>query len=108
MEWNKNSWYSCTGVMCYINHDYLNEINNKYSITNLIEMVLNRSDRCALERIFAVIFSFESTNKCSLFGNINSHPDKRISNCTYRFDDYIELFSKRKTLSPVVKIWTGR
>ena len=108
MEWNKNTWYSCSGVMCYINHDYLNTINNKYSIINLIEIVRNRSDRCTLERIFAIIFSFEPTNKCSLFGNINSHHDKQISNCSYKFEDYIELFSRKKILSPVVKVWTGR
>jgi hypothetical protein len=108
MKWNKNTWHSCFGVMCYINYDYLNTINNKYSIINLIKIVRNRSDRCALERIFGIIFSFELTNKYSLFGNINSSHHTKINNCTYNFNDYIELFNKKKILAPVVKVWTGR
>ena len=44
-------WYGCFGVQCFINRDFLLHLQNKYSITNLIDSVHNRKDRqCRLCR----------------------------------------------------------
>jgi hypothetical protein len=105
LRWNENEWNGCFGAMCYINHFYLTKINDKYNLTNLINVVLNRSDRCVLERIFAIIFYLESSLKSKSFlGDINAIKGYY----GYTFDDYIKLFNKKKVLLPVVKVWTGR
>ena len=70
INWNKYEWNSCFGVMCLINHTYLIKINNKYNLHNLIDIVKTRSERCALERIFGIIFYIETNRKQSLFGNM--------------------------------------
>jgi hypothetical protein len=107
INWNKNDWVSCFGSQSYINHDFLMYINNKYTITNLINVIQNRSDRCALERIFGVIFNVETKSKKTMFGYINeSHQHAKL--CLYSFDEYINSFKKGKIQTHVIKVWTGR
>lgn len=107
LDWSKNNWVSCFGSQCYINHDFLVNLNNKYKLTNLIDVIKNRSDRCALERIMGILFYIETQSTNTLFGCINnSH--KTASNCNYTFDEYINSFNSRKIPTQVVKVWTGR
>ena len=107
INWNKNEWLSCFGVQSYINHDFLVRLQNKYNITNLLEVVKTRSDRCALERIFGILFFWKTNTNKSLLGCINNNNNKSGSN-NYTYDEYIELFNKGKVLSNVIKVWTGR
>jgi hypothetical protein len=106
-DWSSNKWISCFGVMNFINYDFLLYLNNKYNLTNLLDVVKTRSDRCALERIFGIIYYIETKQITTLFGCINNNNSKSIQ-CDYKFDDYIESFYKNKLESPVVKVWTGR
>ena len=76
LGFNKDKWYGCFGVQSYINRNFLIHINNKYNITNLINVVQNRADRCCLERLFGILFFQEnkSSKKIkSLFGNIHEY-----------------------------------
>jgi hypothetical protein len=101
-----NKWYGCFGVQCYINLKFLEHIENKYSISNLISVVKCRSDRCCLERILGAIFFTESpdiTNLKSLFGNI-----MKYQTWGYNYDQYMNDFEKGTIPKIVVKIWTGR
>jgi hypothetical protein len=107
INWDKNDWVSCFGVQSYINHEFLKYIDNKYSLTNLIDIVKNRSDRSALERIFGAIFFIETKSIKSMFGCINtSHKQAELH--SYYFDEYINSFKKGKIPTYVVKVWTGR
>ena len=93
--------------MSLINHKFLNTIVEKYNLLNLLEVIKNRNDRCALERIMGVIFYIETKNNNTLFGNINkSH--KYSSNADFKYNDYIKLFNDKKIQSPFIKVWTGR
>lgn len=103
----QETWYGCFGVQAYINHNFLLHIENKYKITNLVQTVLNRPDRCCLERIMGCIFN----NDCpltikikSLFGDITQHHNWR----EYTFDKYIAHLKKGTIPHVVVKVWTGR
>lgn len=103
----QDNWYGCFGVQAYINHDFLLHIENKYKITNMVYSVLNRPDRCCLERIMGCIFN----NECplcikikSLFGDISQHHNWR----KYTFDKYIAHLKKGTTPHVAVKVWTGR
>ena len=88
---NKNEWNGNFGVQGFINHNFLNHINNKYHITNLLNVVKNKTDRCCLERLFGIIFSSESKknfkNK-SLFGYIHTY-----QKFGYSYDQYINDFN---------------
>jgi len=103
---NKTGWNGCFGVQSFINYNFLNYINNKYKITNLLHVVKNRSDRCCLERLFGIIFSSESKinirNK-SLFGHIHNY-----QNFGYSYDQYINDINNSKIPQYVVKVWSGR
>ena len=99
-------WYGCFGVQCYINLRFLEHIESKYKITNLISQVQCRSDRCCLERIFGCIFFTEYSNiinQKSLFGDI-----MKYQTWGYDYDEYINNLKKGKIPKYVVKVWSGR
>ena len=97
-----DKWNGCFGAQCYINHDFLTQIETKYNISNLIHSIKNRENRQSFERIIGAIFYTEckSLNKYkSLFGNIFKY-------CVWghTYNQYIN----NKFHQPVVKVWTGR
>jgi hypothetical protein len=100
-------WSGCFGCQSYINHNFLLHIENKYNISSLTQVVLNRTDRCGLERIMGSIFCTEypktNTSK-SIFGHILKYPFSG----KYSYDMYNTDLKKGTTIKPVVKIWTGR
>ena len=106
-EWYKHEWRSCFGVMSLINYNFLKNIIDKYNLTILLDIVINRHDRCALERIMGVIFYLETGKNNDIFGCINEN-NKKSKLCDYTYDEYIQLFRKNNILSSVVKVWTGR
>lgn len=99
-QWNLHKWISCFGAMNFISHDFIIYLNNKYKLTNLIDVVQNRSHRCALERIFGIIYYIELGKTDTLFGSIN-HNNKDSLLCNYTYDQYINN-------PQVTKVWTGR
>jgi hypothetical protein len=103
---NTDKWYGCFGVQSYINLGFLQQIENKYGITNLISAVKCRADRCCLERIFGTIFFTESPklfNKKSLCGDI-----MKYQKWGYSYDEYMKSLNKGIITRVVVKVWTGR
>jgi hypothetical protein len=103
---SSDKWYGCFGVQSYINLNFLQYIENKYGISNLISAVTCRADRCCLERIFGIIFFNESPNlfkRKSLLGNI-----MKYQTWGYTYDQYMSNMKKGSIPANVVKIWTGR
>jgi len=101
-----DKWHGCFGVQSYINLKFLEKIEEKYGITNLIFTVNCRSDRCCLERIFGCIFCTESRNllvKKSLLGNI-----MKYQTWGYSYDEYMVNLKKGTIPRAIVKVWTGR
>lgn len=94
---NKDLWKGCFGAMAIITHDYLIYINKKYDISKLIEVVLNRYNRCSFERVIACLLQKEG-NKETLLGNIHNYCNWGIS-----FDQ-----TKEYNHLPLIKCWTGR
>lgn len=97
----------CFGAQSFISLNFLMHIEKKYNITNLVNAVHCRRDRCGLERIMGLIFCLESRNLTklgSLFGDIFNHPHS----FKYTYDNYINDFSKHKVPGLFVKVWTGR
>jgi hypothetical protein len=94
---NKNAWVGCFGAMSVITHDYLVYINNKYPIEKLLNLVLNRNDRCCWERVLACLLQINCPLP-SLLGNIHKYCKWGIEyKDKYLFNDL-----------PIFKVWTGR
>lgn len=97
----------CFGCQCFIQLSFLEMLERKYNITNLINVIHNRPDRCSLERIFGLLFCVEYPKLLrikSLFGDIMQK--QRAFNYTY--DDYTNDIKHRNIIHPFIKVWTGR
>jgi hypothetical protein len=104
---NENKFILCFGGQTYIKLGFLELLQSKYNIHNLVNAVHCRIDRCALERILGLLFCEEYPNLIktnSLFGDIITQ--KR--SFSYTYDDYIVDLKKKKVIYPFVKVWTGR
>ena len=102
---NKN--LLCFGCQAYINLHFLEMIETKYKITNLINAIHCRTDRCGLERIMGLLFCKEYPKLKqikSLFGSIFDH-HKAFD---YSYDEYINDLKGGKIYGSFVKVWTGR
>ena len=97
----------CFGGQCYIKLGFLQQIESKYNISNLVNVVRNRTDRCSLERILGLLF-YEEYPKLikinSLFGDIVRQPRA----FSYNYDEYKNDLKHHKVLRPFIKVWTGR
>lgn len=105
-KFSNSKWYGCFGVQSYINLKFLEHIQTKYNITNLISQVTCRADRCSLERIFGLIFFTESPKilgRKSILGDI-----MKYQNFGYTYDQYMTGLKKGTIPRGVVKVWTGR
>lgn len=97
----------CFGCQCYINLKFLEKIEIKYTITNLVDVVTCRKDRCGLERIMGLLFCQEYPDVLkinSFFGNILNH----YKAFHYNYDEYKFDFQNKKIPHKFVKVWTGR
>lgn len=104
---NDNTFNLCFGGQCYIQLSFLELLENTYEISNLINTVRNRNDRCSLERILGLLFYKEYPKLRvikSLFGDIMLQPRA----FKYTYDDYCHDLKKKKKIKPIVKVWTGR
>lgn len=105
LGFNNSQWYGCFGLQSFINHDFLVDLQLKYSIFNMLDHVKNRLDRCCTERIMGIIFSKEYKSKLkSIFGNIMTYETWGYSYNEYKKDFYV----KKRLPKHVVKVWTGR
>jgi hypothetical protein len=94
---NKQLWKGCFGCMSIITHDYLTHMNTKYDISKLLDLVLNRYNRCSFERVIACLLQKEGMNE-TLLGNIHNYCNWGIT--FNQVDEYKHL--------PLIKFWTGR
>lgn len=97
----------CFGAMSYIQLSFLEMLEAKYRITNLIRVINSRTDRCGLERIMGLLFWQECPKlkyTHSLFGSIFKH-HKAFK---YHYDEYSNDFKNKKAYESFVKVWTGR
>jgi hypothetical protein len=71
---NKHKLIGCFGVCYIIDYDFLDMIEKKYKITNLINIIDTRDKRKTLERFFSCLFEYEyDSTKCrDLLGSIFS------------------------------------
>lgn len=97
----------CFGGQCYIQLHFLELLQKKYNISNLVNVIHNRTDRCSLERILGLLFHQEYPSLIkikSMFGDIFNQP----RTFAYSYDDYIKDLQEKRILRNVIKVWSGR
>ncbi len=106
---NKHLWHGCFGVAIIITHEFLDLLNNKYNLLYLINKIKNKAERCALERVIAIIafaelkWNINESSKYSLYGTIH---DSVPHSFNFTFNDYK---NKSNTLNAnIIKCWVGR
>ena len=97
---DKSSWKGCFGAMTVVNHDFLLRLEDQYNFTILINHITCRYDRMSLERVFAVLFTLENTNKPSMIGNIHNY-------CIVG-QNYEQYINGKIHDMPLVKVWSSR
>ena len=98
----KEKWYGCFGVMSVMTRSFLEKLEDKYKITRLVHHVTCRRERMLLERVFAVLVSYEMKmpkENCSLFGNIH-----KAFVWKYPYTSYLE----DKHSASMIKVWSER
>jgi len=107
LGFDRFNWFGCFGSQSFINHDFLIQLERKYSITKMTSAVKCRKDRCCLERVFGAIFCSEYpliTKKKALLGNIFKY--QKFNG--YNYEAYENDVKNKNITRPVVKVWTGR
>lgn len=100
----KHNWKGCFGVMSCISYDLLNMIDHKYKLSKLINCIRCRDERMWLERVFAVMFTYENKfydQSVSYFGNIHDYCRVGSGFDSYKTDRNIDD-------KPIIKVWSGR
>jgi hypothetical protein len=108
---NKSYWAGCFGVQSYINYNFLDYLQQKYNLFNMLKIVKCRADRCCLERIYGLIIGLECVELKkikSLLGCIATYSNGEYG-WGYSYNQYKDYMNKyRKSPAPIVKVWSGR
>ncbi len=84
---NKNNLIGCFGVCYVIDYDFLQNIENKYNITNLVNFIDSRRKRMNLERFLSCLFEFHRAKTfitpIDIFGNIHKNNNLFIKKYFY-------------------------
>ncbi len=99
--------HGCFGVQSVISYKFLNTLEEKYSLFNLLNVIETRDERMNLERIFALMCINEEKSlihEASIFGIIHEY-----TRFGYSYEDYLEDKSKNYLCKKeIIKVWTGR
>jgi hypothetical protein len=97
----------CFGGQCYINHSFLANLERKYKISNLVNAITCRKDRCGFERILGLLFNNEYKG-IKVFPSFNGDIRTHHLSFNYNFDQYINDFNNKIIHGIMIKVWTGR
>ena len=108
---HKQYWDGCFGVQSYINYNFINYLQQKYNLFNMLKTIKCRADRCCLERIYGLIIGLECVElkkMKSLLGSIASYSNGEYG-WGYSYHQYKDYMNKyTKSPAPIVKVWSGR
>jgi hypothetical protein len=108
---NKQYWSGCFGVQSYINYNFLDFLQKKYNLFNMLKVIKCRADRCCLERIYGLVIALECMELKkinSLFGSIATYKNGEYG-WGYSYNQYKNYINKyKRSPAPCVKVWSGR
>jgi hypothetical protein len=84
---NKTNLVGCFGVCYVIDNNFLQDIENKYNISNLVNFIDNRKKRMNLERFLSCLFEYHRGKSfitpTDIFGNIHKNNNSYIKKYFY-------------------------
>ena len=91
---NKYNLVGCFGCSIIIDHKFINYIQKKFSIFNLLNIIKCRDDRKCFERTLSLIlekglYDLNIKTKESLFGTIHTHISKQKKEKIYIYKNFI-------------------
>lgn len=94
---DRSLWTGCFGGMTTITHDFLTQVNNKYDLSLLLDLILTRHDRMCFERVIACLLQIEA-------------PQKTRFGCILHYIDWGTLYENLHLYKKLdlLKVWTGR
>lgn len=101
-----DSWNGCFGVCSIITLNFIEKIQDKYNLFNILSISNSKEARCCIERLIAVISFYElnwninDTAKYSLLDNMYNY----FSDQGYNYDSYKTL----KLDLPIIKCYYNR
>lgn len=98
---NKSLWVGCFGGMTTITHEFLTQVNNKYNLGLLLDVVRTRYNRCSFERVIACLLQIEAPQTTRLGDIHNYTPHNLAFHLRYNMRHHF-------THLPLLKVWTGR
>jgi hypothetical protein len=104
------SWKGCFGTMSVIDYEFLKKITEKYNMTELVHHVEGRTDRCAVEQVFAIICINENPEilkENSVVGYYKDTINNRKS-FSYSIDEYNEDVSNGAMTPSINKLFFAR
>ena len=105
-HYKKKNWVGCFGVMTIIRKDFLNQVDKKYNLFGMVDVVQCRDDRMCLERVLGCLFSKEKkTEEKSLLGNVVQNENIIWG---LDFDQYSLFLKNRKNPLSVIKVFSSR
>jgi hypothetical protein len=104
---NLEEVHGCFGIQSVITYNFIEKIEKKYNIFNLLNNINTRKLRMDFERVFALICINECNklkSEPSILGLIHNY-----IRFGYSYDDYINDKKNNNLYSyPMIKVWTGR
>lgn len=97
-------WFGCFGVMSLIRFDFVEKLNKKFKIFDLLNYIDNRQKRMNFERIFSVLCTMINKDiykHKSIYGDI-----KKYIKWEYKYNEY--KTDKNLDEYELIKIWNGR
>jgi hypothetical protein len=107
---NKEKWALSFGVMSIITYEFVEILEKKYKIFNLLSVIKNRFNRMCLERIFGLICHYEYPE---LIHDNNIMPHLNLYYDGKTFDYYTNLVDQHGydldiIDTPFIKVFSGR
>jgi hypothetical protein len=102
--YDRKQWFGCMGCMSIITRDFIQILEQKYSISNLKDYIHNQNDAMAFERVLAVLIYAEYPE---IVKDISIEGDIKYMLWGYTYANYIENPEKCKN-KKIFKLFGGR
>ena len=106
-KYDEKGWYGCFGVQTLIDYDFIEKIQEKYKIFDLLKFIDSRNKRMNFERVFSVLCTLLDNDiyeRKSIYGDIHDYMEWGYDYNKYVKDKDKDILDK----FDLIKIWNGR
>lgn len=104
---DSKDWSGMFGGMAVVNVNFIVELDSKFRIERLLDVVTGREGRCAFERAIGVLFEHMLGRSQHMFDNIHGYLGTNAIRWGLSYHEYLHNKSAYSN-APLVKVWFGR